>query len=165
MGKISHHLQQFTEKHPHDIEKMVELQELIGNFFDREVYEKAYDLYADFKEELEDFVYELTEEIIVEAASFLKRKDGFTGAKWTREEVDSVAKQFDAEMKVKSHDKDYDPLLFWFAMNYAYATHSALNKTISVYIDLAVDEMTDKNVCIKEKIREIHRRNHKYTTK
>jgi recombinational DNA repair protein RecT len=162
MGKISHHLQHFTEKHPHDIDKMTELQEMIGSFFDHRVYEKDYDMYVEFKEELEDFVYELTDEIIIETASYLKRKDGFVGPKWSREEVESVAKQFDAENKVKSHDKEYCPILFWFAMNYAYATHSALNKTISVYIDLAVDELTDKNICIKDKIREIHKRNHKY---
>ena len=89
----------------------------------------------------------------------LKRKDGTrSGIKWTKDEVASVAGQYDVKSKVEAAGKKYDPLYFWFAMNYVYAVHNNTNRTLNGYVELAVDEITNKNICFHDVIKRIFKK-------
>ena len=50
---------------------------------------------------------------------------------------------------------DLNPCEFYFAMNYAYAVHYYPSFTIQNFIDIAFDEIHDRNVSIKHKIKEM----------
>lgn len=94
--------------------------------------------------------------MISEIVENLKQKDGtVVGAKWTMEDTESVAKQYDAKNKIQAVGKKYDTLRFWLALNYVYATHYSPSRTINGYVDLAVDEYTNKNICFDTLIKKI----------
>jgi hypothetical protein len=71
------------------------------------------------------------------------------------EEVESVAKQYDVKSKFEGTGKQCDLMKFWVAMNYVYASHYSINRTINGYIDLAVDELTNKNICFDSLLKKI----------
>lgn len=109
------------------------------------------DVYNKFKKEMEDHFYHITPEIAIEAVSKLKRKDGLMGEKWSRDDTNEVSRQY----KLAEKYPDLNPCEFYFAMNYAYAVHYYPSFTIQNFIDIAFDEIHDKNVSIKHKIKEM----------
>ena len=78
--------------------------------------------------------------------------------KWSHAETDSVAKQNNIQEKVEALHKKYDNTRFWLAMNYVYAVHYNINRTTNGYIELAVDEMTNKNICFDDLLKRITRK-------
>lgn len=142
-------LKKYVERHP-SVEQMEELGDLLEELISVELKENHHEMYLEFMAEFDELVNEITDEDIIFAAENLCRKDGAKGPKWSMEETDKLMHQFN--IKEKSH-KEIREIEFWFAMNYAFATHASPNKTISVYIDLALDELHDKNVCFKHKIK------------
>lgn len=99
------------------------------------------------------------EEMLVAILDNLKRKDGTrSGIKWSKDEVASVAGQYDVKSKIEAAGKKYDPLYFWFAMNYVYAVHNNMNRTLNGYVELAVDEITNKNICFHDVIKRIFKK-------
>jgi hypothetical protein len=150
---ISEHIHHYLTKHSGNAEKMGEFSEFIDAFF-KEMEEDYAEVKAGFYSELEDFTEELDEEMIHAVVEKFKRKDGtVSGIKWTLEEVESVAKQYD--VKSKFEGKSCDIMKFWVAMNYVYAVHYSINRTINGYIDLAVDEYTNKNICFDTLVKKI----------
>ena len=83
-------------------------------------------------------------------AKFKQRDGSLSGMKWSYIDVESLAKQYDICTKIVSYGHDYNPLHFWFTMNYVYATHYNPSRTIMGYIELALDEYCNKNVCFKK---------------
>ena len=142
-------LKDYVARHP-SVEQMEDLGDLLEELIDVELKENHHEIYVEFMEEFDEIIDEITEEDIIFAAEHLCRKDGSKGPKWSREETDKLIGQFG--IRDKAH-KEFTEVGFWFAMNYAFATHASPNKTISVYIDLALDELQDKNVCFKHKIK------------
>lgn len=142
-------IKEFFELHEKFPDKAHEVAELFEEFL-LEVKIEMPEVHKELMEDIDEVVDIVTEEEIACAISNMERKDGVKEPKWKKEEVIDMIKSFSIHEKA---GKDFCNHQFWFAMNYAYATHAAPNKTISVYIDLALDEMFDKNVTIKEKIR------------
>jgi hypothetical protein len=54
--------------------------------------------------------------------------------------------------------KTYDCLKFWVAMNYVYAVHYNINRTINGYIELAIDELTNRNICFDDLVKRISKK-------
>jgi hypothetical protein len=138
------------KRHNHSPESIEPIMDLFEELICDELKHNHRELHDEFMEEFLLITDAITDEEIEEAVCNLCRKDGTRGAKWTREETDTVIGQFNIRDKAL---KEFSNIEFWFAMNYAFAVHGAPNKTISTYIDLALDEMFDKNVCFKTKVR------------
>lgn len=152
---ISEYAKNYLTKHATDEEKIHEFAEFLQNFFCN-LDEDYADIATGFAAEIEDFTEEIDEEMIKEIVENLKQKDGtIVGAKWTMEDTESVAKQYDAKNKIQAIGKKYDALRFWLALNYVYATHYSPSRTINGYVDLAVDEYTNKNICFDTLIKKI----------
>ena len=109
------------------------------------------EIYEEFQKDLEDHFYDVTPEIAIKAVSKLKRKDGLRGEKWSRDDTNELSKQY----KLAEKYPELNPCEFYFAMNYAYAVHYYPSFTIQNFIDIAFDEIHDRNVSIKHKIKEI----------
>lgn len=146
-------IKHYITRHHGDPESMEPLMDLFEELVCDELKHNYPELFSDFMIEFNELMNEITDDDIISAVSFLVRKDGSTGAKWSREETDSLIHQFNIREKA---GKKFDDIDFWFAMNYAFANHSAPNKTISAYIELALDEMLDKNICFNKKIRTLN---------
>jgi hypothetical protein len=152
---ISEKINHYLKRHANNDEKMAEFSEFIEAFF-HGMEEEYAEVKAGFYNELEDFTEELDEEMIHAIVEKFKRKDGtISGVKWTLEEIESVAKQYDVKAKLEGTGKPCDLLKFWVSMNYVYAVHYSINRTISGYIDLAVDEYTNKNICFDTLLKKI----------
>ncbi len=150
---ISEMIHCYIEKHNEEPEKMKELTCFLEDFFNKEGHEKVKEHFYD---ELEDFTEELDETIIHEAAEHLRRKDGtLSGVHWSMDEAEALCKQYDAKMKMENIGKRYDLTKFWFSINYVYAVHFSSNRTTNGYVDLAIDEIGNKNVCFDDLIRKI----------
>jgi hypothetical protein len=149
-------LHHFHEKFKDDEEKMNKLYSLFEELVMVDLKEENHDLYEDFINEFEDHVDFIEEEDVITAITFLRKKDGTPGNKWTLSEIEPVIKQFNIEERLGEH---FCKQKFWFAMNYAYAVHCAPNKTLSNYVEMAIDELMDKNIPIKCKIRIINEEN------
>ena len=134
-----------------DVHKVEKFYEFLDEYF-VELKEKHHDVYDDFKEQLHDFVYEVDPEMVHDAVQKLIRKDGVVGAKWSKDDTNAVAKQYGLPAK----RVEFDACVFYFAMNYVFAVHYSPDRTITHYVDLALDEIDDRNVCIKDKIREVY---------
>jgi type I restriction-modification system DNA methylase subunit len=94
--------------------------------------------------------------MIHQIAENLRHKDGMiSGIKWSKEETSSVAKQYDAKTKVEAAGCRYNCTHFWLAMNYVYAVHHSNSRTINGYVDLAIDELCNKNICFEHLIKKI----------
>jgi hypothetical protein len=153
--KISDYINHYLKKHAGEEDKMAEFAIFIEDFFSKVPDEHAV-VHSDFYSEIENFADEIDEEMILEVIECLRFKDGtFSGAKWTLEEAKNVVKQYDVKTKIESLGKTFDCHKFWLALNYVYAVHYSINRTINGYIDLAIDEYTNKNICFDKVIRSI----------
>lgn len=148
--KINEFIKHYLDKHSGHDEKIEGFAMFIENFF-CEMDEEYEDVKEAFFDELENFTEEIDEEMATAIVQNLKRKDGsHAGMKWTVEETESVSKQFDAKGKIEALGKHYDKLKFWIAMNYVFASHYNINRSTSGYIELAIDELTNKNICFDD---------------
>lgn len=147
---ISEMIEGYIKRHANDEEKLLILTNAIESYF-----EDPSDA-AQFWSAIEGVTDEVTPEMIHEAAEKLKRRDGsHSSIKWTKEETDVIEKQYDVKNKLGSYNTVYDSCKFWFAMNYIYAVHFNINRTINGYVDLAVDELANKNVCFDKIIKDM----------
>lgn len=152
---ISENILHYLTKHTGNEEKMKELSNFIEAFF-CEIEDDYAEVKTGFYSELEDFTDEIDEEMLHEIVGKFKRKDGtVSGIKWTLEEVENIARQYDVKSKLEETNKKCDILKFWVSMNYVYATHYSINRTINGYIDLAVDEYANKNICFDTLLKKI----------
>jgi dGTP triphosphohydrolase len=153
--RISEYISDYILKNAMDEEKIHSFAEFVENFFVDMDEELSY-IKTAFHDEVKEKTEEVTEEMLMAVVENLKHKDGsHSGMKWTKEDVESVAKQYDVEQKMKSIGKKYCPLKFWFAMNYVYATHYSVSRTINGYIDLAIDEIANRNICFDDIVKRI----------
>lgn len=148
MGKkINEYVNHYIMKHIDHEEKLNGFADFIHDFFNN-MDDEYSDVKEAFYEELEEFTEEVDEEMAKAIVENLKKKDGtHSGMRWSMEETDSVSKQFDVKGKVELLGKRYDPMMFWVAMNYVYAVHCSVNRSTTGYVDLAIDEITNKNMC------------------
>jgi hypothetical protein len=153
--KISEFINGYLVKHAGDEEKIEKFSEFIDGFFSN-ISEDHSEVHTDFYAEIEEFTDEIDEEMITEIVENLRHKDGtYSGAKWTLDEVSAVVKQYDVKNKIESLGKEFDCHKFWLALNYVFAVHYSINRTINGYIDLAIDEYTNRNICFDKIIRTI----------
>jgi hypothetical protein len=153
--KISEYIKHYLTKHLGEEEKIEEFAKFVENFF-MNISEEHSDVHLDFYSEVENFAEEIDEEMITEVIENLRFKDGsISGEKWTLDEAKNVAKQYDVKGKIEAVGKIFDCHKFWFSLNYVYATHYSINRTINGYVDLAIDEYTNKNMCFDYIIRHI----------
>jgi hypothetical protein len=156
--KIKHHIHQYLEKHAAEMTKIEEFAEFVAEFFEG-MDDDYKDVAMAFTDELEDFVYEIDEEVAMFIVENLKKRDGtHSGMKWTKDETVAVAKQNDVERKIAASGKHYDCLKFWIAMNYVYAVHYNINRTTNGYIELAIDEITNRNICFEDLVKKISKK-------
>jgi hypothetical protein len=152
---ISEHIQKYITKHAGEEEKLNQFAIFIEDFFSN-IPEEHEDVHEEFYIEIENFANEIDEEMIIEIIENLRHKDGtVSGAKWSLEEAKSVVKQYDVKNKIETNAKSFDCHKFWLALNYVYAVHYSINRTINGYIDLAIDEYCNKNICFDTTIRKI----------
>jgi hypothetical protein len=152
---ISESIHHYLLKHAGNEEKMGEFSDFIEAFF-CDMEEDYAEVKAGFYSELEDFTEELDEEMIHAMVEKFRRKDGtVSGVKWSLEEIENVAKQYDVKSKFEGTGRSCDLVKFWVSMNYVYAVHYSINRTINGYIDLAVDELTNKNICFDVLLKKI----------
>jgi predicted component of type VI protein secretion system len=153
--KISEFISGYLVKHAGDEEKIEKFSEFIDSFFSN-ISEEHSEVHTDFYTEVEDFTEEIDEAMMVEIVDSLRHKDGtHVGAKWTLEEVSTVAKQYDVKAKIEACGKEFCCDKFWLALNYVFAVHYSINRTINGYIDLAIDEYCNKNICFDKIIKTI----------
>lgn len=156
--KIKKHIDSFFEKYANDKERIGKFSEFVENFF-HEMPEEYYDVKEAFEEELEEIVDEIDEEMVKTIVENLRFRDGkISGERWTKEETINYCRQYDAKNKIKELGKEPDELYFYFAMNYVYAVHNDANRTINGYVNLAIDEITNKNLCISHLIKKIFKK-------
>lgn len=155
IGKV---ISTYLEKHAGHTEKIKEFSNFIEGFFDgmEEDYQDVKDAFYD---EVEDFTEEVDETMIRAIIDNLRKRDGtVTGLKWSIDETESVCRQYDAKNKIEVLGKTYDPLKFWFAMNYVYAVHNSVNRTVNGYVELAIDEIMNKNICLEDLVKRIFKK-------
>ena len=156
--KVSNYVHEYLHKYAGEEHKIEKFSMFLEDFF-TEMGDEYQDVKEAFYEELENFTDEIDETMLVSILENLRKKDGtYSGIKWSKEEVESVSKQYDVKNKVESYGKHYECDKFWFALNYVYAVHNSLNRTINGYVDLAIDEMTNKNICFDDLIRRIFKK-------
>lgn len=156
--KLSEHITTYLLKHANEEDKIAGFATFVEDFFTN-IPEEHEDVHYDFYAEVENFANEIDEEMITEAIGVLRTKEGtISGAKWTVEEAKNVVKQYDVKNKIENCGKVFDCHKFWFALNYVYAVHYSINRTINGYVDLAIDEYCNKNVCFDTTIRKIYER-------
>lgn len=152
---ISDYVASYLTKHTGDEEKISEFSNFICDFFEK-MDEDYGEVKTAFYSEIEDFTEEIDEEMIKEIIENLKHRDGsHSGAKWSLEEAKQVAKQYDVQTKIETLGKKYDCMKFWLALNYVFAVHYSINRTINGYVDLAIDEYTNKNICFDDLIKRV----------
>lgn len=155
---INKTISEYLTKHGSEVEKIEGFSMLIENFFET-MDEEYHDVKEAFYDEVENYTDEIDEEMVNAIINNLRKKDGtYMGQKWSMEEVESVCKQYDVRHKVEALHKHYEPLKFWLAMNYVFAVHNSPNRTINGYVDLAIDEMTNKNICFEDLIKKIFKK-------
>jgi hypothetical protein len=156
--RINEYVTRYITKHHDNEEKLNHFAVFIEDFF-QHMDEEYEDIKEAFYDELEEFTDEVDEEKLRAIVLNLKKKDGaHSGMKWSPEEVDSVAKQYEVESKIVAHGKHYDLHKFWFAMNYVYAVHCNVNRTVNGYVDLAVDEYVNKNICLDDLVKRVFKK-------
>lgn len=133
-------------------EKITELSDIIEHFFSESDNE------MEFYNKLDKLTNEVTEEMITAVIGNLKHRDGsHSDIKWSKEDIENnIVRQYDVKNKLATYGKTYDNCKFWFAMNYVYAVHHNVNRTLNGYVDLAIDEMCNKNMCFDDMIREMY---------
>jgi hypothetical protein len=152
---IGEHIQRYLTKHAGEEEKIETFATFIEEFFTSMPEEQA-GIHEAFYTEIEEFTDEIDDEMIEAIISALRHKNGeLSGEKWSLEETRNVVKQYDVKTKIETCGKQFDCYKYWLALNYAYATHYSINRTINGYIDLAVDEYCNKNICFDDTIKKI----------
>lgn len=158
--KISEKVAAYLKRNADHPEKIDKFAEFLENFF-KDLEEEDMEIREAFEEDVEDFVYEITEEKLYMVMKKFKHKDNtVSGIKWTKEEVASVVNQYDIKNRIITYGKDFCDLHFWFAMNYVYATHYNPNRSTSGYVELAMDEYCNKNMSFKEVIKKMNEEEH-----
>ena len=156
--KVSNYVHDYITKHANDEHKIEKFSMFLEGFF-TEMGEEYQDVKEAFYDELENFTDEIDETMLFTILENLRKKDGtYSGVKWSKDEAESVSKQYDVKSKIEAHGKHYDCVKFWFALNYVYAVHHSVNRTINGYVDLAIDEITNKNICFDDLIRRIFKK-------
>jgi hypothetical protein len=143
------HLKEYLLTYSGDERKVQDFIDFMYDAMDR----TPVDMVNKFYDELDDFLDNITHEKIEHLLTHIIRKDGVVGIKWSCEETKSVAKQYDVINKLKNHGVTYNDDCWWFALNYAYAVHYCVSKSVSNYVDIAIDELTNKNIKMKYLIR------------
>jgi hypothetical protein len=152
---ISEYINNYLIKHSGEEEKISNFATFIEDFFSN-IPEEHSIIHSDFYSEVENFTEEIDEDMIASVIECLRHKDGtLSGTKWSLEEAKTVAKQYDVKSKIEMAGKMFDCHRFWLALNYVYAVHYSINRTINGYVDLAVDEYTNKNICFDKIIKTI----------
>ncbi len=152
--KIKELLYDYMEKHRENLNKLEELAEFVQDFFCDEIKPYDNEVYHEFKEELDDFTFEIDKDVVEVAVEHLKRKDGKTGVKWSMADTDSVGKQYN----VFVNHPELDSCIWFFSMNYAYAMHYDSVYALADYIRLGIDEAFAENVCITSIIKKIYKK-------
>lgn len=156
--KINNYIKHYLDKHSGHPEKVEGLAMFIEDFF-HNMDEDYEDIKEAFYDELENFTVEVDEDMARAIVENLKKKDGtHSGMKWSMDEIDSVCKQYDVKNKVESLGKHYELMKFWVSMNYVYAVHFSVNRSIAGYVDLAIDEMTNKNFCFNDLVKHVFKK-------
>lgn len=150
--RIKDKIYEYLETHHSNLTEMERFSIFVQDYF-CEVKLEHPEIYEDFKEELEKFTFVITDEVVEIALGELKRKDEKEGIKWTRMDTDAVAKQY-----VVNKKDGFDPLMWYFGMNYAYAIHYAPNRSIVDYVELANDEIHDVNIPVCKKIKTLYKK-------
>lgn len=145
------HLKEYLLTHSSDEHKI----SAYTDFMHSVISKAPEDMRVVFYEDLEDFLDEINHEKIEHAIHHMHRKDGTIGMKWSCEETESVAKQYDICNRLKALGREYSKDCWWFAMNYAYAVHSSAAKSTSNYVDLAIDELTNPVIKMKHIVRDL----------
>ena len=144
---------EYLKKNRDHTEKIEGLASVLDNVLEKD---ENTDVKYDMISEVEDYTVEYDEDTIKNIVSSLKRRDGgISGEHWNIEETSNVAKQYDVENKVKELGKTYCDLKFWFAMNYVFAVHYSITRTMNGFVELAIDEITNKNICFDNIIKQI----------
>ena len=149
--KIKDLMFNYIESHYADLAKMEKLSTFVHDYF-KAIKEEHPDLYHEFKEELDDFTFEIDHDIIEKAISHLHRKDGKEGKKWEMEDTSAVAKQYGIFTK----HPGISEMIWYFALNYTYAVHYRQDRTIAEFVELTCEEIADKNICIESKIKHLY---------
>ena len=132
-------------------DKIDGLTTVIDNILDKDENIKSV-MYNDITE----YTDEVDDETIKAIVEKLRRRDGtLSGVRWSMEETCTLATQYDVENKTKLCGKIYSDIKFWFAMNYVFAVHYSITRTINGFVELAIDEMCNKNVCFDDIIKRI----------
>lgn len=153
---INKSIAEYLAKHGNDENKIAELSEFIEAFF-TDMDEEYEELAEAFQEEIEDFTEEITHEMLAAIIENLKHRDGTaSGMKWSIEETNSLVPQYDVTGKIEAAGKHFCAEKFWFAMNYVYAVHYSTTRNIPAYIELALDELCNKNMCVDDMIKRIY---------
>jgi len=152
---ISQYINCYLKKHDGDEEKIHELSDFIESFF-HEMDDDYSDVRSAFYMELDDFTDEVDEEMVSQIIDNLRQKDGtVVGMKWSIDDVESVAKQYGVKEKIESCGCKYELYKYWLALNYVYAVHYSSNRTVNGYIELAIDELCNKNIHFEDLIKRI----------
>lgn len=131
-------------------EKIAAFSEFIEKFMD----DAEDDMKIAFAQELDDIICGLTESGLGKLIEGFVHRDGTAaGMHWKRSDIDEVTKQNDIIAKVESYGKEYSPMHFWVAMNYAYAVHFNPSRSTAGYIELAIDEYCNRNICPKKHLK------------
>lgn len=158
MKKIKKHISEYLTKYSQHPEKMDSFASFIETFF-MNAPEEHEEMAEEFYEELKEVTEEVDEEMLIAIVDNLKKRDGtHIGGKWTIEETTSLVPQYGVKEKIEAVGKKYCPKKFWFAMNYVYAVHHSANRLVSGYVDLAIDEITNKNICFDDIIKKVFRK-------
>lgn len=158
MRKIKKHISEYIHKHSQEPEKIEYFAEFLERFF-TDVPEEHEEMAEEFYEELKEVTEEIDDTMLVAIMEHFKRRDGtHVGAKWTHEETSGLVPQYAVKEKIEAAGKKYCSKIFWFAMNYVYAVHYSTNRLISGYVDLAIDEITNKNICFDDIIKKVFRK-------
>ena len=132
-------------------DKIEGLSSVINNVLDQDEKVKSV-MYND----IEDYTDEVDDETLKCVIENLRRRDSNeSGIHWNIEDTTNLAAQYDVETKIKTLGKTYSDVKFWFAMNYVYAVHYSISRTINGFVELAIDEICNKNVCFDDIIRKI----------
>lgn len=156
--KISEHIKDYLIKNAQNEEKLHDFATFVDEFFEGmdEEYEDVKDA---FYFEVEDFTEEIDDEMITAIVENLKHKDGsLSGVKWTCEDVDNLVRQYDVANKITALGKRFEAKKYWLALNYVYAVHYSINRTVNGYVDLAIDEYVNKNICFDDLVKRVFER-------
>lgn len=149
---ISKCINEYIEKHKTEPEKIKQMSDFIEKFF-MELEPEDIDIRDAFVESLGDFSNEITHENIERIIKELRHRDNsVSGEKWSCDEINQIISQYDVKNKISTYNIDFCREYFWYAMNYVYAAHYNISRTMAGYAELAIDEYCNKNMCLKKYI-------------